>query len=445
MTRKQRAAWEKLTDKTTTEILFGGGAGGAKSFLGCAWLIMMCCLHPGTRWLMGRAKLKNLKQTTLKTFFEICSMWGLKKDHVWAYNAQDGVIKFMNGSEILLKDLFHYPSDPNFSSLGSLEITGAFIDEANEVKVRAKNYVASRIRFKLDENGLVPKLLMSCNPDKNWVYQDFYLPWRNDTLLPHRAFVQALATDNPYISPHYIANLRRSPLAIKERLLNGNWEYDDDPAVLMDTATIMDLFTNAGKKGPKKYITVDVARMGQDKTVIKVWDGLRVIKTKVLPKNTLTELKVLVEELEKEHMVRRSCVVVDEDGVGGGLVDMLPGCKGFVNNSRPIGDTNYANLKTQCAFKFAELAEKGEIAIDVNEELRDTIIEELGYLKQKDIHKEGKITLLPKDKVKESIGRSPDFSDCLIMRMVYELRGNDVPLTVEPTGSLVGDVMRAQF
>jgi phage terminase large subunit len=36
--------------------------------------------------------------------------------------------------------------------------------------------------------------------------------------------------------------------------------------------------------------------------------------------------------------------------------------------------------------------------------------------------KDGKRQVLPKDKVKELIGRSPDFSDTLMMRMWWELQ-----------------------
>jgi len=94
LTKKQTTAFDYLNDKITTEILFGGSAGGGKSFMGCAWLIINCINYPGTRWLIGRSKLKSLKQTTLNTFFEICSMWGLNESH-YSYNQQSGEITFL--------------------------------------------------------------------------------------------------------------------------------------------------------------------------------------------------------------------------------------------------------------------------------------------------------------------------------------------------------------
>src|SRR3990167_218800 len=131
--QKQIQAFNYLTDTETTELLYGGGAGGGKSHLGCVWAVYMCLAYPGVRGLMGRAVLKTLKESTLLTFFRVCRQFGLKKDIDYKYNYIEGVIIFKNGSEIYLKDLFAYPSDPEFDELGSTEYTGAFIDEASQV------------------------------------------------------------------------------------------------------------------------------------------------------------------------------------------------------------------------------------------------------------------------------------------------------------------------
>ena len=61
LTKKQTEALDYLEDSSTNELLFGGGAGGAKSFLGCVWIILSCLKYPCTRWVIGRSKLKALK------------------------------------------------------------------------------------------------------------------------------------------------------------------------------------------------------------------------------------------------------------------------------------------------------------------------------------------------------------------------------------------------
>ncbi len=52
-TKKQDDAWGYLADDHTTELLFGGGAGGAKSYLGCSWLILQGISLPASRWLLN--------------------------------------------------------------------------------------------------------------------------------------------------------------------------------------------------------------------------------------------------------------------------------------------------------------------------------------------------------------------------------------------------------
>jgi hypothetical protein len=55
------------------------------------------------------------------------------------------VIKFANGSQILLLDLAYLPSDPLYTRLGSLELTGAFVDEAAEVDERCITILSTRV------------------------------------------------------------------------------------------------------------------------------------------------------------------------------------------------------------------------------------------------------------------------------------------------------------
>jgi phage terminase large subunit len=419
---KQTKALDYLEDNTTTELLYGGGAGGGKSILGCYWQLKRRLKFPGTRGLIGRANLKTLKETTLQSFFEVCRLQGLKADTHFRYNQQTGSISFPNGSQILLKDLFLYPSDPNFDELGSLEITDAFVDEANQITEKAWNIVKSRIRYRLDENGLNPKMLGSCNPAKSWIYTRFYKPSKESILQADRKFIQALVGDNPDVSKHYRENLLGLDEASKQRLLYGNWEWDDDLATLIPYDKIIDCFSNDfDNLGGDGFITCDVARFGSDNTVLGLWSGYRV-KLWSHHGLSVTDTADKVRELQRLGSVPNSNIIVDEDGVGGGVVDIL-GCKGFVNNSRALNDENFANLKSQCYFKLAEKINKGEVYIDCKDvAIKEMIIQELEQVKQHNMDKDGKKAVVPKDRVKELIGRSPDFSDTLMMRMYFELQ-----------------------
>jgi len=413
-TKTQKECLNYLFDNKTKEVLFGGAAGGGKSWVGVSYLILMAIKYPKTRYLMGRSKLDALKKTTLNTFFEVCTAWNLKAIEDYNFNGSSNVITFYNGSEIILKDLFLYPSDRNFDSLGSLEITSAFIDEANQITEKAKNVVASRLRYKLDENGLIPKMLMTCNPAKNWVYSEYYRPAKDKTIKPYRKFIQSLVGDNTYISKHYEKQLFELDELSKQRLLYGNWEYDVTNDSLIEYDAILSLFNQKGIEGDK-YITCDVARFGADK-------HLRYVRT--LLKSAVNDVVDEIKKLQQENQVNLTNIIVDEDGVGGGVKDYLR-CRGFVNNSKPLKNENYQNLKTQCYYKLADLINKGQIGIscsDVN--VKNLIIEECEQVRTKDADKDNKLQIIPKDTVKAILGRSPDYSDALAMRMFYEIDNN---------------------
>jgi phage terminase large subunit len=418
---KQEHATFFLNDKVNTELLYGGAAGGGKSAFGCLWLISMCQKYAGTRWLMGRSKLKSLKETTLNSFFELTSK--LEINDQFDYNAQSNIIYWKNGSEILLKDLFLYPSDPNFDSLGSLELTGAFIDECNQITYKAWQIVKSRIRYKLNDYGLIPKLLGTCNPAKNWVYKEFYSPDKNGTLKNYRKFIQALPKDNPYLPDSYIQSLLQLDKNSRERLYYGNWEYDDDPSALISQDAIINYFNPVHlTKGAEKYITIDVARQGKDKTVFRIWYGWVCVESFRIEKSGLDVVVKKALEFIQKHSIPLTNVIADEDGVGGGVVDFLK-CRGFVNNSQPLKGENYSNLKSQCSILTAKkitLNEMGELCNDKN--LVDVVSEEMEQIKMKDIDKDGKLSIVPKELIKENIGRSPDEWDSIMMRYYFELQ-----------------------
>jgi hypothetical protein len=422
---KQTIALDLLEDKTTSEILFGGGAGGGKTALGCYWQLKQRLKYPGTRGLMGRAVLKTLKETTLVSFFQVAKMQGLEAGKHYKFNAQSSTIDFFNGSTILLKDLYSYPSDPNFDELGSLEITDAFIDEANQVDDKARNIIKSRIRFQLDQNDLVPKILYTCNPAKNWTYSEFYKPQQDGSISNNKRFISSLIDDNPFISKHYKENLLTLDKVSKERLLFGNWEYLSDPAQLIDYEKILDSFSSTYVLSGSHYISCDVARFGSDSTVIGVWSGLRV-KLYQYNGKSVVEVAEIIKKYQTEYQVPTSNIVVDSDGVGGGVADILRGCRNFVNNSSPLENPitrqkeNFDNLKSQCYFKLAELINDNKIYINADGKQKQMIIEELEQVKQKAVDNDQKKGVIPKDKVKALIGRSPDFSDTLAMRMIFE-------------------------
>ena len=264
---------------------------------------------------------------------------------------------------------------------------------------------------------------MTCNPAKNWVYSEYYRPAKDNTIKPYRKFIQSLVGDNTYISKHYEKQLFELDELSKQRLLYGNWEYDVSNDNLIEYDAILSLFNQQGIEGDK-YITCDVARFGADKTVIMLWQGLHLRYVRTLLKSAVNDVVDEIKKLQQENQVNLTNIIVDEDGVGGGVKDYLR-CKGFTNNAKALKNQNYQNLKTQCYYKLADLINKGQIGIscsDVN--VKNYIIEECEQVRTKDADKDNKLQIIQKDTVKSILGRSPDYSDALAMRMYYEIDGN---------------------
>jgi len=421
LTRQSEALKFLSVDSDVETILYGGAAGGGKTMLGCMWQILRRLKYPGTRSLIGRAKLDTLKKTTMATFFQVAHEIGLKAGEDFIYNQQSHIIKFSNGSEIILADLFLYPSDPMMTDLGGLEITDAFIDEATEITEKAYSIVSSRIRYKLNEFGLKPKILLTCNPSKGWIYNQFYLPYKNQNLPQHLAFIQALPGDNIHLPDSYVTSLTRLPEADRKRLLEGDWEFDNSSDRLYLYDELMRCFREPMNVG-EGYITADIARLGKDRTVLCVWRGLSCIDIVVLKQKRQDEVKAEIQRLMNEHSVRLSNVLADADGVGGGLVDSLR-CREFMNGSKAVRGTQYMNLKADCYFRLGELIDKNEITFPVR--YQEDIIKELELVRRVDPDKEGKLRVTSKDTISQRTGGiSPDIADAIMMRAYFELNRN---------------------
>jgi phage terminase large subunit len=267
-------------------------------------------------------------------------------------------------------------------------------------------------------------MLGTCNPDKGFIYQNFYKPYKDGTLDPEKAFIQALVTDNPFISLYYIENLKSLDRISKERLLYGNWEYNNNDLALIEYEAITDLYSNEGAKGGNMYITADIARYGADRSVIGIWNGFRCEQVIIKSKENVKQIADLIKGLATVKGIPMSRIVVDSDGVGGGVADILS-CKNFVNNSRALKG-NYVNLKSECYYMLSEKINQREIFINCDDvDIRKSLNEELEYVWRHNADKDTKLAIMPKDKVKDKLGRSPDISDMLMMRMWFELRNTD--------------------
>ena len=436
---KQKECASLWIDGTTTDIVYGGGKGGGKSYLGCSLIFGDAFLYAGTHFFIARKKLTDLRKFTIPSIHEVFTHWGITPNY-YKYNGQDNYFEFYNKSRVYLLDAKYLPSDPKYYRFGSMQMTRGWIEEAGEFEEEAKNNLQASIgRWKNEEYGLTGKLLQTCNPSKNYLYREYYKPFKSGKLKDWRKFIQALPTDNKMLPKGYVDNLYNilSPNEI-ERLIKGNWEYDDNPYALFDYNKIIDIFRNdfIYDGSGEKYLSCDIAYEGSDLFVIGYWEGWTLVSITAIEKIDEILVGRKINEIRIANNVPITNVVYDADGLKtfvrqSAKEGLLQDANEFRNNSQPLKVEglldNFKNLKAQCYFYLAEKVKNNEIFIKTKEH-RKHIIEDLEQINKLPLADDGKIALERKKDLKDRLGRSPDFSDMMMMRMFFELYPKEVEI-----------------
>jgi len=467
-TKKQQIAWDRWWDLITKFIVLGGGAGGGKSWAGCEMVLTDCYRYPGGSFFLARNELKRLMGTTYKTWLKVCKHHKIP-DSDWKLDGQYNIIKFKNGAEVHLLDVAYKPTDPMYERFGSYEFTKGFGDEINEWQFDAYDVLKSRIGrnnsfdakagrmitppadFEGNEHKyphievVPPKFLGGCNPAKNWVYQEFYKPWRDNVLPAEKAFIQSLYTDNPYTAKSYGEQLAAIKNDVnRQRLMDGNWDYSDNLSALVSYGALADLPSNPKQTSGTRYCVIDVAGGGGDNAIANLFDGWHSYKRVLLPATDDPQLlRDEVKQLLSDEDILYSNTLYDANGLGWALGGGdLQGLRPFVGSRSPLATRDQINLrsrkrydpeaqapnfnhvKSQCAWFLAEKINSHAASMAPGNHVA-TVIEDLtALLIQKDPEKEGKLSLKPKEDVRQDLGRSPDDGDTWIMRAwfdVYEL------------------------
>lgn len=431
LTDNQKKAMAALNDSEHTSIWYGWWAWWWKTFLGVVWVWLNCIQYPGVRYALVRDTIKNLKNTTVVSLEKFYDIYNIPDEFRWKISEQKSLIKFPNGSTIVLLEWCYYPSDPLYNRFGSLELTWAFVEESAEVPLDAIKILTTRVwRYKNEEYGILGKVLETFNPNPWHVYERFYQGkgW------PKSIFIESLVYSNTFMDKGYIENLENADESIKKRLLYGQWDFEDDLRMMFKKKDIDDLMDN-DSEWEKYYIIADVARFWKDTTRISLRKGNTRLRVRTYQKNTITEAIDSILFIAAQYDVNHRDIIVDSDGVWWWVVDGITYCTWFVNNASPVvtgSKQNYANLKSQCAFELKKKIENGEIAIqwdytwwekdwhDLKQELLNTYIDEKSL--------DGKTRIESKDKMKERIWRSPDLLDTMIMRMYPYLRGETMEM-----------------
>lgn len=160
---------------------------------------------------------------------------------------------------------------------------------------------------------------------------------------------------------------------------------------------------------------VDIARFGEDQTVILVRRGLKVLNIAKYRKVDLMMVASLISEAE--HKWKADVVFVDEGGLGAGVIDRgrqlgyrwIP-----VNGAMRASDTRkYANKRAECWDRMREWLPTGDIPDD-QELINDLLGPEYGYRNER-------LLLEKKEDMKSRGLNSPDCGDALAVTFAEPL------------------------
>jgi PBSX family phage terminase large subunit len=425
-TKKQDEVFKLFNDSTTTEVVYGGALGAGKSYLIASLLVMKCLQHEGIRIGLARNNITTLKKTTVTSIMEVMQDWGVTGEY-YSYNSQAGIIKFWNESEIVLIELDYLPSDPQYTRLGGQLLTFGVIDEAGEVPAKGKEIFQSRIgRWQNAKLNIKPFLLMTCNPSKNFLFTDYYRPYKEDKLKQYQKFIQALPSDNPYLSKEYIENLKNTlSFGERRRLLGGEWEFADDETSLFKYEDVIYAYDTTFNNNTDKTmrLSCDIA-FSSDKCVYIIWEGLNIMKIHITPKNDTTTVEQTIKNLCNDYTIRTDNISYDADGVGLYLKQYFPSAKEIHNGGKTILNDGYSNLKTELYFKLSELLKDGKIKI-YEDRYQQDIIDELSVIRHKPRESmDNKIQLISKLEMKKILSYSPDIADAMAYGMIFHLKKN---------------------
>lgn len=234
------------------------------------------------------------------------------------------------------------------------------------------------------------------------------------------------------VNPAYLANLLAQDEQTKLQLFKGSWKVVISDIEIYNYHAFVGLFNNLYEvKTGIKYITADIALKGSNKFIVGVWDGFELIDLVIMARSDGKEVVDAIARKANEHRVPNIQITYDNDGVGGYVDGFIVGAIPFNNGAPAMDGENYMHLKAQCYYKSGDRANKGGYIIsefvanmmyDDKMTVRQRFIYERRAIKRDKSDSDGKLRIIPKDKMKAILnGESPDIMDMFMMRERFEL------------------------
>lgn len=219
VTKKQK----RFIDATESEVLFGGAAGGGKSFGQVVDALLFALRYPGSKQLILRRTFSELDKSLIRTALEVYPR------AIFSFNSSHHTGKFKNGSTI---DFGYCANENDVYQYQSAEYDIVRFDELTHFTEGQYIYLISRVR---GINGYPKQIKSSTNPGgvgHAWVKARFVDPSPPNTAFLGddgigRIFIPSLLDDNGFLTasdPGYRERLLALPERERRALLLGDWD-----------------------------------------------------------------------------------------------------------------------------------------------------------------------------------------------------------------------------
>lgn len=189
-----------LDPKKPKYTAYVGGIGSGKSLIGCITVLSWAVLYPGD-YLIARQFLPELKMTTYRTFLEICP-----PELIVEHRVADSLIKIKGLGDKISTIFFKQLEEPE--KLRSLNLSGFYIDEANQVSEEAFMLLQGRLR-----GSGIRKGILTTNPKgHDWIYRWFFQKdhLKDDTIKLQYNLIKAPSTENIHLPDGYLQSVMAS-------------------------------------------------------------------------------------------------------------------------------------------------------------------------------------------------------------------------------------------
>lgn len=450
----QTDAWFSEADET----FYGGAAGGGKTALLCGLAVDE--YQPALILRRQATQIKGIED-------ELSRLLGTRN----GYNSQSHIWRLPSGGSVELGGVPHESDKEKYQ--GRPHRLKGF-DEITQFTESQYRYI---IGWNRDAKGRRCRVVATGNPptsaDGMWVLK-YWGPWLDpshpnpaksgelrwfttidgedvevaqDYVGPEgerprsRTFIQSKLEDNPdLMASGYASTLEALPPELRERLRRGSFSPDtqDDPWQVIPSAWIKAAqarwFSSPPEGVPMTAVAADVAQGGPDRTQIQARYGSWYSRFSSYPGKDTPDGPTVAGLIIKEMRDRCRVVVDAGGGYGGDTLTQLAhadvDCFGFKGGDGSRSTTRegmygFKNLRSQVVWQFREQldpAYNSQIALPPDPELEQDLAAHRYEIRPGGAKGEV-IFVLPKEDIREMLGRSPDKGDTTIMLSASSLGG----------------------